>query len=80
MAVAGTPIVAALMLPTNISALRVIFTDPQVAAVGLTPQAALGQSANTRAYDVPSSGTVGGAFYGAAPREPRGSSWTSGGA
>ena len=53
------------MLPTNISALRVILSDPQVAAVGLTLQAALGQGADTRAYDVPSSGTAGGAFYGA---------------
>jgi pyruvate/2-oxoglutarate dehydrogenase complex dihydrolipoamide dehydrogenase (E3) component len=47
------------------SAPRVIFTDPQVAAVGLTLQAALDQGADARAYDVPSSGTAGGAFYGA---------------
>lgn len=46
------------------SAPRVIFTDPQVAAVGLTLQAALEQGADARAYDVPSSGTAGGAFYG----------------
>ena len=43
---------------------RVIFTDPQVAAVGLTLQAALDQGIDARAYDVPSSGTAGGAFYG----------------
>jgi dihydrolipoamide dehydrogenase len=43
---------------------RVIFTDPQVAAVGLTLRAARGQGADARAYDVPSSGTAGGAFYG----------------
>ena len=43
---------------------RVVFTDPQVAAVGLTLQAALDQGADARAYDVPSSGTAGGAFYG----------------
>jgi pyruvate/2-oxoglutarate dehydrogenase complex dihydrolipoamide dehydrogenase (E3) component len=44
---------------------RVIFTDPQVAAVGLTLQAARDQGADVRAYDVPSSGTAGGAFHGA---------------
>jgi dihydrolipoamide dehydrogenase len=44
---------------------RVIFTDPQVAAAGLTLQAALDQGVDARAYDVPSSGTVGGAFHGA---------------
>ncbi len=43
---------------------RVIFTDPQVAAVGLTLRAARSQGADARAYDVPSSGTAGGAFYG----------------
>jgi pyruvate/2-oxoglutarate dehydrogenase complex dihydrolipoamide dehydrogenase (E3) component len=43
---------------------RVIFTDPQVAAVGLTLQAARDQRADARAYDVPSSGTAGGAFHG----------------
>ena len=43
---------------------RVIFTDPQVAAVGLTLRAARGQGVDARAYDVPSSGTAGGAFHG----------------
>jgi dihydrolipoamide dehydrogenase len=43
---------------------RVIFTDPQVAAVGLTLQAALGRGVEARAYDVPSSGTAGAAFHG----------------
>ena len=43
---------------------RVIFTDPQVAAVGLTLRAARGQGADARAYDAPSSGTAGGAFHG----------------
>jgi len=47
------------------SAPRVIFTDPQVAAVGLTLQAARDQGVHARAYDVPSSGTAGGAFHGA---------------
>ena len=43
---------------------RVIFTDPQVAAVGHTLRAARGQGADARAYDAPSSGTAGGAFHG----------------
>jgi pyruvate/2-oxoglutarate dehydrogenase complex dihydrolipoamide dehydrogenase (E3) component len=43
---------------------RVIFTDPQVAAVGLTLQAARDQGADARAYDVPSSATAGAAFHG----------------
>ncbi len=43
---------------------RVIFTDPQVAAVGLTLQAALDRGMEARAYDVPSSGTAGAAFHG----------------
>jgi len=43
---------------------RVVFTDPQVAAVGPTLQAAIGQGMDARAYDVPSSGTAGGAFHG----------------
>jgi pyruvate/2-oxoglutarate dehydrogenase complex dihydrolipoamide dehydrogenase (E3) component len=43
---------------------RVIFTDPQVAAVGLTLQAARDHGVDARAYDVPSSATAGGAFHG----------------
>lgn len=43
---------------------RVIFTDPQVAAVGLTLQAAMDRGVEARAYDVPSSGTAGAAFHG----------------
>lgn len=43
---------------------RVIFTEPQVAAVGLTLHGALELGADARAYDVPSSATAGGAFHG----------------
>jgi pyruvate/2-oxoglutarate dehydrogenase complex dihydrolipoamide dehydrogenase (E3) component len=43
---------------------RVVFTDPQVAAVGLTLQGALEQGINARAYDVSSSGTAGASFHG----------------
>ena len=43
---------------------RVVFTDPQVAAAGLTLQAAMDQGLDARAYDVPSSATAGGAFHG----------------
>jgi pyruvate/2-oxoglutarate dehydrogenase complex dihydrolipoamide dehydrogenase (E3) component len=42
---------------------RVVFTDPQVAAVGLTLQAALDRGVDARAYDVPSSATAGAAFH-----------------
>jgi dihydrolipoamide dehydrogenase len=43
---------------------RVVFTDPQVAAVGLTLQAAKDQGLNAHGYDVPSSATAGASFYG----------------
>jgi pyruvate/2-oxoglutarate dehydrogenase complex dihydrolipoamide dehydrogenase (E3) component len=43
---------------------RVVFTDPQVAAVGLTLQVAREQGINARAYDVPSSSTAGASFHG----------------
>jgi pyruvate/2-oxoglutarate dehydrogenase complex dihydrolipoamide dehydrogenase (E3) component len=43
---------------------RVVFTDPQIAAAGLTLRAALDQGLDARAYDVPSSATAGGAFHG----------------
>ena len=48
----------------GVAAPRVIFTDPQVAAVGLTLQAASGRGVDARAYDVPSAGTAGAAFHG----------------
>jgi pyruvate/2-oxoglutarate dehydrogenase complex dihydrolipoamide dehydrogenase (E3) component len=43
---------------------RVVFTDPQVAAVGLTLKAATDAGLNAHAYDVPSSATAGASFYG----------------
>ena len=55
---------AAAVSGDDATAPRVIFTDPQVAAVGLTLEAALGLGADARAYDVPSSETAGAAFYG----------------
>jgi dihydrolipoamide dehydrogenase len=43
---------------------RVVFTDPQVAAVGLTFAAALDAGIRARAVDVETSGTAGASFYG----------------
>jgi len=43
---------------------RVIFTEPQIAAVGLSLQAATDSGRQARAYDVPTSGTAGASFYG----------------
>jgi pyruvate/2-oxoglutarate dehydrogenase complex dihydrolipoamide dehydrogenase (E3) component len=43
---------------------RVVFTEPQVAAVGFTLQGAQEQGINACAYDVSSSGTAGASFYG----------------
>jgi pyruvate/2-oxoglutarate dehydrogenase complex dihydrolipoamide dehydrogenase (E3) component len=43
---------------------RVVFTDPQIAAVGLTLQEAHERGIDARAYDVPSSGTAGASFHG----------------
>ena len=43
---------------------RVTFTDPQVAAVGLTLEAARDQGINARAVDVTTSGNAGASFIG----------------
>jgi pyruvate/2-oxoglutarate dehydrogenase complex dihydrolipoamide dehydrogenase (E3) component len=43
---------------------RVVFTEPQVAAVGLTLQGAHDRGLNARAYDVPTSATAGASFHG----------------
>jgi pyruvate/2-oxoglutarate dehydrogenase complex dihydrolipoamide dehydrogenase (E3) component len=43
---------------------RVIFTDPQVAAVGYTLDAAQQAGLNARAVEVPTQGSAGATFYG----------------
>ena len=43
---------------------RVIFTDPHVAAVGYTLDAARRDGLNVRAVDVPTQGNAGASFYG----------------
>ncbi len=43
---------------------RVVFTDPQVAAVGKTLQSALDEGIDARAVDVPTSSTAGASFIG----------------
>jgi pyruvate/2-oxoglutarate dehydrogenase complex dihydrolipoamide dehydrogenase (E3) component len=43
---------------------RVIFTDPQVAAVGYTLEAAQHAGLNARAVEVPTQGSAGASFYG----------------
>ena len=50
---------------------RVIFTDPQVAAVGLTLEAAQEAGLNVRAVDVGTQANAGGSFYG---KDARGTS------
>jgi pyruvate/2-oxoglutarate dehydrogenase complex dihydrolipoamide dehydrogenase (E3) component len=50
---------------------RVIFTDPQVAAVGYTLGAARAAGLNVRAVDVPTQGNAGASYYG---RESAGTS------
>jgi dihydrolipoamide dehydrogenase len=54
-------------LPTNgvgARSPRVIFTDPHVAAVGYTLDAARQDGLNVRAVDVPTQGNAGASFYG----------------
>jgi pyruvate/2-oxoglutarate dehydrogenase complex dihydrolipoamide dehydrogenase (E3) component len=43
---------------------RVVFTEPQVAAVGLTLENALAEGLDARAVDVPTAATAGGSFTG----------------
>ncbi|HWT24157.1 MAG TPA: NAD(P)/FAD-dependent oxidoreductase [Solirubrobacteraceae bacterium] len=47
---------------------RVIFTDPQVAAVGHTTKTAEAAGLAPRVVDVPTSGNAGGSFYGRGAR------------
>jgi pyruvate/2-oxoglutarate dehydrogenase complex dihydrolipoamide dehydrogenase (E3) component len=47
---------------------RVIFTDPQVAAVGHTTRSAADAGLAVRVVDVPTSGNAGGSFYGRGAR------------
>jgi pyruvate/2-oxoglutarate dehydrogenase complex dihydrolipoamide dehydrogenase (E3) component len=47
---------------------RVIFTDPQVAAVGHTTRSADEAGLRVRVVDVPTSGNAGGSFYGRGAR------------
>jgi dihydrolipoamide dehydrogenase len=47
---------------------RVIFTDPQVAAVGHTTRTAKQAGLDVRVVDVPTSGNAGGSFYGRGAR------------
>jgi dihydrolipoamide dehydrogenase len=42
----------------------VIFTEPQIAAAGLTLERALERGLSARAYDAPSSGSAGASFHG----------------
>ena len=43
---------------------QVVFTDPQIAAVGLTLAGAEEQGIAAKAVDLPTEGTAGGSFYG----------------
>ena len=61
----GAPVEATEDGPT---APRVIFTDPQVAAVGQTLEAALEAGIEAEAIDLKTSGTAGGAFHGRGAR------------
>jgi dihydrolipoamide dehydrogenase len=47
---------------------RVIFTDPQVAAVGHTTKTAEDAGLSPRVVDIPTSGNAGGSFYGRGAR------------
>ncbi len=51
-------------LPEDMGVPRVIFTEPQVAAVGLTLADAVDRGLKARAYDVSSSGNAGASFHG----------------
>ena len=48
----------------NVGAPRVIFTSPQVAAVGMTSVQAMEAGHRIEVVDIPTSGNAGGSFYG----------------
>ncbi|MGC9221774.1 MAG: dihydrolipoyl dehydrogenase family protein [Solirubrobacteraceae bacterium] len=57
----GLPAVARM---DGLGAPRVVFTDPQIAAVGLTLDAAKHAGIVAEAFDLPTGGTAGASFYG----------------
>ncbi|WP_426503430.1 dihydrolipoyl dehydrogenase family protein [Dactylosporangium sp. McL0621] len=59
----GRPM-AATHLGDGPGAPRVIFTDPQVAAVGHTAESARAAGISVRVVDLPTSGNAGGSYYG----------------
>ncbi|WP_433606532.1 dihydrolipoyl dehydrogenase family protein [Dactylosporangium sp. CA-139114] len=59
----GRPM-AATHLADGSGAPRVIFTDPQVAAVGHTAESARAAGITVRVVDLPTSGNAGGSYYG----------------
>ncbi|MFI5909805.1 dihydrolipoyl dehydrogenase family protein [Dactylosporangium sp. NPDC051541] len=59
----GKPM-AATHLADGPGAPRVIFTDPQVAAVGYTEASARAAGLTVRVVDLPTSGNAGGSYYG----------------
>ncbi|MEV8514592.1 NAD(P)/FAD-dependent oxidoreductase [Dactylosporangium sp. NPDC051484] len=63
----GRPM-AATHLADGTGAPRVIFTDPQVAAVGHTTVTAAAAGLKVRVVDLPTSGNAGGSYYGRGAR------------
>ncbi|WP_433202973.1 dihydrolipoyl dehydrogenase family protein [Dactylosporangium sp. CS-047395] len=63
----GRPM-AATHLADGSGAPRVIFTDPQVAAVGHTEASARAAGLTVRVVDLPTSGNAGGSYYGSGAR------------
>ncbi|MGI5241244.1 dihydrolipoyl dehydrogenase family protein [Dactylosporangium sp. CA-139066] len=63
----GRPM-AAQHLADGTGAPRVIFTDPQVAAVGHTTATAAAAGISVRVVDLPTSGNAGGSYYGSGAR------------